>query len=272
MATAPEHASVDGNRPLKHACLPRLLATRGGRELALFAAVYALYDVGRWLFVGHLVTALTHAHWVIHLERSVHLAIEGSVQRALDLGTASFVLSNVYLAAQLAVLPGALICLYRRAPDVYRRLRSTVIVTWLIATPIFALYPLAPPRLAAIGMQNTVSHQAAVALTGDSTIVYNPYAAVPSLHVGLAFAIGIAIMAAARSPRVVTLALGWGPVVTLAVVATGNQYMFEVATGLAVTALAYALARSAGRLPPRRLPARAPRRLVALPAAGNPVS
>ena len=68
----------------------------------------------------------------------------------------------------------------------------------LIATPIFALYPVAPPRLAGIGIEDVVSHQAAVALTGQSTMFYNPYAAVPSLHVGLAFAIGIAAAAATR--------------------------------------------------------------------------
>ena len=49
------------------------------------------------------------------------ISIAGSV--------ASFVLSNVYLAAQLVVLPAALIWLYGRSRDVYQRLRSTVILT-----------------------------------------------------------------------------------------------------------------------------------------------
>jgi hypothetical protein len=57
---------------------------------------------------------------------------------------------------------------------------------------VFALFPVAPPRLAGIGIADTVNSQAAVALTGHSTVFYNPYAAVPSLHVGFAFAIGIA--------------------------------------------------------------------------------
>jgi membrane-associated phospholipid phosphatase len=129
---------------------------------------------------------------------------------------------------------------------VYRRLRNTVIATWLIAVPIFALFPVAPPRLAGIGIADTVSHQAAVALTGHSTVFYNPYAAVPSLHVGFAFAIGIAAAAALEARWARALALLWGPVVTLAVVATGNHYVFDVATGLLVTAVGF----SAGRLLP----------------------
>ena len=245
--------------------LGRLFATRGRRELALFAAVYLLYDGARWVFVGHLGPARAHARWVIHLERALHVAVEGQVQRALDSGVSSFLLSNLYLAAQLIVLPGALLWLYRRSPQVYRKLRNTVAAAWLISTPIFALYPVAPPRLAGIGIRDTVSHQAGVALTGHSTIFYNPYAAVPSLHVGLAFAIGLAIAAAVTSRWAKALALCWGPLVVLAVLATGNHYLFDGATGLVVTAVAYALTGQAPRLlvRGRRTP---PSRTRAVPA------
>jgi hypothetical protein len=42
------------------------------------------YDASRWLFAGRLGAAREHAHWVIELERSLHVAVEGSVQHALD--------------------------------------------------------------------------------------------------------------------------------------------------------------------------------------------
>jgi hypothetical protein len=87
--------------------------------------------------------------------------------------------------------------------------------TWLIAVPVFALYPVAPPRLANIGLTDTVSQQAAVELTGRSTIFYNPLAALPSLHVGFAVAVGIAVSLAARRPWGRALALLWGPLVGL---------------------------------------------------------
>jgi membrane-associated phospholipid phosphatase len=226
----------------------RLVGTAGRRELALFAAVYLLYDCGRWAFVGRPGPARAHARWVIHLERSLHVAVEGEVQRALGSGVSGLLLSNLYLAAQLVVLPGALIWLYRRSPQIYRRLRTTVAATWLISTPIFALYPVAPPRLAGIGIKDTVSHQSVVVLTGHSTLFYNPYAAVPSLHVGLAFAVGIAAAATLRRRWSRVLAFSWGPLVTVAVVATGNHYLLDVAAGLLVTALAYALSQLAGRV------------------------
>lgn len=238
---------------------------RGRLELALFGAVYALYDAARWVFVGRPAVAQRHARSVVHLERTLHLVIEGSVQRAFDWPVASWVLANIYLAAQLVVLPVALILLYRRSPAVYRPLRNTVVAAWLIATPIFAIYPVAPPRLAGIGIQDTVSHQAAVALTGHSTMFYNPYAAVPSLHVGLAFAVGIAVAVAASRRWVKILALAWGPLVTLAVVATGNHFIFDAVTGLFVTAVAFGLSRGLA-LTRARVRLRAPRRAVPLTA------
>jgi membrane-associated phospholipid phosphatase len=137
--------------------------------------------------------------------------------------------------------------LYRRSRPVYRRLRDTVIATWLIAVPIFALFPVAPPRLAGIGIVDTVSRQAGVGLTGRSTLFYNPFAAVPSLHVGFAFAIGVAAAAALHAPWAKALALLWGPLVTLAVIATGNHYVFDVIAGLLVTAAGFATGRVSAR-------------------------
>jgi hypothetical protein len=230
--------------------------------LAPFAAVYLLYDTSRWIVAGHLPLARQHAHEIVNLERSLHLAVEGSVQRALDWGVASWLLSNVYLVAQLVVLPGALIWLYRRSPAVYRQLRNTVIATWLIAVPIFALFPVAPPRLAGVGISDMVSSHAAVALTGPSTIFYNPYAAVPSLHVGLAFAVGFAAAAALRARWARMLAQSWGPLVTLSVLATGNHYLFDAAAGLLVTAVGFWAGRLTTRPFQQRPGAPSVRRLI----------
>jgi hypothetical protein len=122
-----------------------------------------------------------------------------------------WLLNHVYLAAQLVVVPGALIWLYREAPALYRRLRNTIVATWMIAVPIYAMFPVAPPRLAAIGMLNSRL----------STAFYNTLAAVPSLHAGFAPAVAVALAFALRRRWAKALALAWAPLVALAVVATG---------------------------------------------------
>lgn len=153
----------------------------------------------------------------------------------------------------------AFIWLYRRSPEVYRGLRNTVLATWLIANPIYALFPVAPPRLAEAGIVDTVTKQAAVALTGRSTIFYNPLAAVPSLHVGVAAAIGVALFIALRARRARALALLWGPTVGLAVLATGNHYLFDIAAGLLVTLAGFGAARLSSRMSRARAPRAVPR-------------
>jgi membrane-associated phospholipid phosphatase len=217
---------------------------RAQAELSVFLAAYLIYDAARWLFAGQAAEAGANARWIIHLERSAHVAIEGSVQRALDPGVAGWLLSTVYLAAQLVVLPLALVWLYRRSRPWYRRLRDTILATWLIAIPVFALFPVAPPRLAGIGIVDTVSRHAAVDLTGRSTLFYNQFAAVPSLHVGFAFAIGIAVAGALTRRWLKALALLWGPTVALSVVVTGNHYVFDIAAGLVATGAGFATSRA----------------------------
>jgi membrane-associated phospholipid phosphatase len=218
------------------------------RQLALFVAAYVVYNLARWIFAGDIAPAREHAGWIVELERATGVAVEGSVQRALDSGVANWLLSNVYLAAQFVVVPGALIWFYRRRPQVYRGLRNTLLATWLIAVPIFALFPVAPPRLADMGFVDTVSQHAGGALTGRSTIFYNQFAAVPSLHVGFAVAVGVAFAVTLRRRWAKALALLWGPLVSLSVVATGNHYFFDIATGLIVTALGFAAGRLTLRL------------------------
>ena len=160
--------------------------------------------------------------------------------------------------------------LYRRSPEVYRGLRHTVLATWLLAIPIYAVFPVAPPRLAEAGIVDTVSRQAGVALTGRSTIFYNPLAAVPSLHVGLAAAIGIALFIVLQAPWAKALALLWGPTVALAVLATGNHYLFDIVAGVLVTVAGFGVAQLSSHIARARAPRRVPRAASASPLWGRP--
>jgi PAP2 superfamily len=223
-----------------------------------------------WIAVGNAPAARAHARWIAHLENALQLAIEGPVQRALDSGAAIWVLNNLYLVAQLAVVPGALIWLYARSPAIYRALRNTVLASWLIAVPIYALFPVAPPRLAGIGIVDTMSKGSGASLNSHlATSFYNPLAAVPSLHAGFAFGVGTALVVAARRRWAKALALLWTPAVTLAVVATGNHFLFDIAAGLLVTALAFTAVRMADRLIAGRSRRGAPRALAPLPASSG---
>ena len=195
------------------------------------------------LGTGSRPEAVANAHRVLGLERWAGLDLEGGVQGALA-GTPWMVLLDwVYLAAQTVALAGALVFVYRRSPPVYRALRTTLIATWALTLPVYALFPTAPPRLAGIGIADSVSTQTPFSLEASSTAVFfNPYAAVPSLHAAFAVALGIGVALCVRTTPLRIAAVLWGPLVTLAVLATGNHFVVDVAAGLVVTLAGFAAA------------------------------
>src|SRR3954468_8921570 len=177
------------------------ISRRARLQIGLFLLAYLLYSAARWLTVGDLGAAKAHAAWILHLEDHLGIADEAAVQHALRGTWALWLLNHLYLAAQLIVVPAALVFVYRRSRPIYERLRNTILATWLVSIPVYALFPVAPPRLAGIGLVDTISTQTGFAMASKlTTSFYNQLAAVPSLHVGFAVAVGIAIAAAVRHP------------------------------------------------------------------------
>jgi hypothetical protein len=220
--------------------MPRL--TRGRIQVGIFLLAYLLYSLARYVTVGNLPDATAHARWIVDLEDSTSTNIESNVQNALTGTPALWVLNHFYLAAQLVVLPGALWLLYKKSQPLYERLRNTILATWLISIPVYALFPVAPPRLAGIGMVDTITQQTGFAMDSSlTTKFYNELAAVPSLHVGFAFAVGIALAAATSNRLLKLLAHLWGPAIALAVVATGNHFVFDIAAGMVAAAIGYGI-------------------------------
>jgi PAP2 superfamily len=242
------------------------------RQVLLFVAAYLIYGASRWVLTGDEATALEHAHWIVELEATLGVAVEASVQQALEGTALLWLLDHAYLAAQLVVMPAALIWLYRRDKPAYRGLRDTVLATWLLALPVFWLLPVAPPRLAGLGIADTITQQTGLALDSKlTTSFYNPLAAVPSLHCGFALAVSLALAGSARRRWTCALTLAWAPTIFLAVVATGNHFVFDIAAGIAITLLGFGAARLAAgrREPARRCSARRPDARPALATGGG---
>jgi PAP2 superfamily len=221
-------------------------------QLGIFLFAYLLYSAARFVTIGDLSVAQANAGWIMDLQHDVGVGIEASVQQALTGTWVLWLLNHLYLAAQLVILPGSLIFLYRRRHPMYERLRNTILATWVLSIPIYAAFPVAPPRLADSGLVDTITAQTGLALDSSlTTSFYNELAAVPSLHVGFAVAIGIAVAAAVRHPVLKVAAWLWGPVIGLAVVATGNHYVFDIAAGVVAAGLGYLLGAAVARMSPR---------------------
>lgn len=219
-------------------------------QALLFGASYLAYSASRWVITGDELTAVEHARRIVNVEAAAGVAVEASVQRALDGTIVLWLLNHAYIAAQVVVVPAALAWLYRRDRRIYRRLRDTVLLTWMLALPVFAFYPVAPPRLAELGIADTITGQTGIALDSKlTTSFYNEFAAVPSLHCGFALAVAVALAAGARHWWSRLTALAWAPTIFVAVVATGNHFVLDVTAGVAITAVGYGVSELLVRRP-----------------------
>lgn len=213
------------------------------REVGLFVAAYVAYSLARGATTGSFETALANARTIVEIQAAWGIGIERALQDQFIGLPIMWVVNRLYLIAQFAVVPAALIWVYRRRPLLYPRLRTTVLATWVIALPVYALFPTAPPRLAGIGILDTVSEQTSFELDAPFvTAFYNPVAAVPSLHAGFAFAVGIGVASASRVGWIKVGALLWGPCVAFIVVATGNHFVLDVVIGMLAVLLGYMVA------------------------------
>jgi hypothetical protein len=199
---------------------------RALRELGLVAALFVAYKAGRLLSADHVAQAMRNAWDVWDFERLLDLPSEVAVQRAL-LPTARA--ANCYYAyVHFPSTALALIWLYVRRPAHYLWVRRTLAFLTAAALALHVLMPLAPPRmLAATGMLDTARlYGPSVYGAPESDTLANQYAAMPSLHVGWALVIGLALIAVTRSRwRWLWLA---HPAVTLTVVIeTGNHYWLD---------------------------------------------
>jgi hypothetical protein len=223
-------------------------------EAVVVLVLYGLYELSRGLVVGDADAASAHADRLVALERSLHLLFEANVQRAAHaLPGLTGLLGVAYLTLHLAVTAGVLLWLHRRRPAAFPFVRTTLLLASALALVGFLVFPTAPPRLAGIGIADTVSSGGHIDLNkGLVSSLYNPYAAVPSMHVGYALIVAASLLLYGRRPLVRVLGALYPPFVLLVVVATGNHFFFDAVAGLAAAALGYGLVVMAARIRVKR--------------------
>jgi hypothetical protein len=212
-------------------------------EAAAALTLYGLYELARGLVVADRAQADAHAHRLVALERSLHLFVESNLQRAVQtLPGLTSLLGVAYLTLHLAVTAGVLLWLHRRHPDGFPFVRTALLLASGLALVGFLAYPTAPPRLAGVGILDTVSGRQVDLNRGLVSSLYNPYAAVPSMHVGYALIVAAALLRHGRHLLVRAIGALYPSFVLLVIVATGNHFFHDAAAGALVAVLAAALA------------------------------
>jgi PAP2 superfamily len=211
-------------------------------EVLLLTLTYVAYDAGRGLVRGGAPAAIAHARSIAGLERSMGLLHEVDVQRALaHVPGLSALFGFGYDVLHLSVTGGVLIWLFFRHRDAYARVRTTLLGATFLALVGFTVYPSAPPRLAGIGVADTLSLARDTAHSGVLQFLYNPYAAMPSLHMAYAVIAGACLYRWGGHRLVRSIGLAYPIFVAVEVVATGNHFFLDVAAGVAVDVCALAI-------------------------------
>lgn len=212
-------------------------------EAALVVALFGVYELARGLVVGNTKEADRHAEQLVALERSLHLFVEGKVQHAADaLPGLAGLLGVAYLTLHLAVTAGVLLWLHQRRRSAFPFVRTTLLVASALALVGFLAYPTAPPRLAGIGIADTVSSGHVKLNDGLVSSLYNPYAAIPSMHIAYALIVASSLLRYGRGRLVRMLGTLYPAFVLFVVVATGNHFFVDAAGGALDAAFAVAVA------------------------------
>lgn len=222
-------------------------AFSGRREVGIGLGAYALYLGVRALVVRERgrASARRNAERLVALERQVGIHVEPGLQRLMLPRKRLVAGLNVgYAVLNFGLTVGWLWRLFFTRHPEFHRLRRAAVVTFLGAQPVFLLFPTVPPRTLD-EFVDTIQEVSGFDL--DSGLVaklYNPLAAMPSIHV--AFAVVTAAGLAETSPsRVVRrLAPGYPPLVAFTVFATANHYVLDGVAGVALGVAGLRVARA----------------------------
>src|SRR4051794_2482324 len=220
------------------------LLPRGARDLmwqiVLFCGAYWLYRLVRGEVFTQSAAAFEHARDIVSLERSLHVFVEPSVQHwAIGTGFIEDVGSWMYLNTHFIVTTCALAFIYLFRNEHFYFVRNMFMVAMGLALLGYVIYPTAPPRmLPELGFVDSVA--AFTHVTAESSPVnalFNPYAAVPSMHVGFALMLAVPMLRMTRRAWAKALWAVYPAVVTLVIVVTANHWVFDAVTGAAAAAV-----------------------------------
>jgi PAP2 superfamily protein len=221
-------------------------------QISMWFAAYYLYRLVRGVVDGQVATSFAHARGIVSFERSVGLFFEPHLQRAgidhmhwlVDVTNWCYV--NMHLFGTTAFI----VWLYFARNEAFYFVRNMFMVAMGLALVGYVIFPTAPPRfLPEWGFTDTVSNFLGNAAANSASVLYNPYAAIPSMHVAFAMLLGFSAAKLVRW-RVLKVAFYGYPVwVAFVTMMTANHFWVDAVLGaltavLSWWAASFALARA----------------------------
>lgn len=206
-------------------------------QWSIVVSAYYAWRYARGAVDGGVAESLAHGRDLASIEQSLHSFVEPEVQDfAVESGWpiefANWAYLNVHFTATLSALIFIFV-FHRRS---WSFVRNMFFVAMAISLVGYALFPTAPPRfLHELGVADSVAGVTA----GDNATtgaLYNPFAAVPSMHVGFSLMIGCSVALLVHSRLLKLLFLAYPLVMTFVVISTGNHFWLDAVLGAAAAA------------------------------------
>jgi uncharacterized membrane protein YkvA (DUF1232 family) len=207
------------------------------RQISLFAAAYFAYKIVRGIVEQKYGgAAFAHARDLIAIERAAHVFVEPSVQAWASGSHLVMVLASwLYVNAQTTITFSALLYLYLRHNRNFYFVRNMFMIAMAIALVAYAVFPTAPPRfMPEWGFIDTVSNVTGVHIShasASSMSLFNPYAAVPSMHVAFALMVGWPLAYLSRNRVVRVMWLLYPFLMSFVIVVTANHFILDAFLG-----------------------------------------
>jgi hypothetical protein len=231
-------------------------------ELGVVLALALAYNIIRAIPHGSSLDPYTHARAVLAAEGALFEHLEEPLNHWISTVPVLAVAACYYYAVLHYVATPTVFFLSRRHGGWhYWRGYWALITASGIALVIYALYPVAPPRLMPGIPINDIMREfseygwwgsaaSAPRGIGDAT---NQFAAMPSMHFGWALWCGMQMWGfGSRAWR--SLAVLYPTLLALVVLATGNHFLLDVLGGAACVVLGYLIVNLLGRLVSTRRP------------------
>lgn len=245
-------------------------------QCVIAASVEVGDDLGRGLLAQHgTVQGIENARRIISFETAHGLWLEPAWQSffvqthhvlflTLTWPESSRIVNGIYVLGHVFVTltVAAWVYFYRRR--YFPLLRNIVIATNVIALLIYENLPVAPPRMMPplpfahhlFTFQDTVYGVLSAGggyVSSSTTLAYNEFSAMPSIHMAWALVVGAALLLMAHPLPVRLLGILYPALMLVAIVVTGNHFFLDAAVAgavvLAATAVAVGFDGARGKLP-----------------------
>lgn len=221
------------------------------RELTAVAVAALAYYLVRGAVSDRADEAFQRARDLLTLEQRFWLDWEVAIHEAILESHVLIDLANgTYFWGHMPLLIVLAAWLWRSHRETWRRFRNGLLISAAAGMASYFLFPTAPPRLMPeLGYIDTLAVRAAPAYQAQEVGLFvNPYAALPSLHVGWALLAGLAVWQTSTHPLVRAFAVSIPVSQSWAVVATANHWTLDAFAGMAVCAIAWLLVALGNRL------------------------